>query len=83
MPREMPRPLGLVQTQATQEAAQPAAPPTVAGPSAPLSKEEQALMDELQKKLHDGAEVIVIVRPRNDPQAKNEILMLDRTRPGG
>ena len=81
MPQEMPRPVDLVPTT-TQGTAQPAATPVAEGPSAPLSREEQALMDELQKKLHDGAEVIVIVRPRNDPQAKNEILMLDRTPPG-
>jgi thiol-disulfide isomerase/thioredoxin len=73
MPQETPRPVELVPTQTVQ---QPAAAADTS--TAPLSKEEQALMDELHKKLHDGAEVIVIVRPRNDPQAKNEILMLDR-----
>ena len=58
------------------------APPPAAAPAASsLAKEEVALLEELQKKLADGAEVICIVRPRGNPQAKSEILMLERATP--
>lgn len=64
----------------------PSAPPAAAPPAATaaasaLAKEEVALLEELQKKLADGAEVICIVRPRGNPQAKSEILMLERATP--
>lgn len=70
--------------------AMPSAPPpaaiappaaVAASAGAALAKEEVALLEELQKKLADGAEVICIVRPRGNPQAKSEILMLERATP--
>jgi thiol-disulfide isomerase/thioredoxin len=51
----------------------PAPPPGLAG----LSASEQAALAEVQKR-GDGAEVICIVRSLSNPQAKSEVIMLDR-----
>ena len=40
------------------------------------------MLEELNRRIGDGAEVICIVRPRNNPQAKSEVLMLDRASAG-
>lgn len=53
----------------------------VAAPSGELTPHEQAALEELRKRLRDGAEVICVVRPRNDPQAKSEVIVLDRVSP--
>ncbi len=49
--------------------------------SGALTPHEQAALEELRKRLRDGAEVICVVRPRNDPQAKSEVIVLDRVSP--
>jgi len=46
-----------------------------------LSKEEQSLLEEMRRQAGEGAEVIVIIRPRQNPQGKSEVLMLDRASP--
>ncbi len=51
----------------------PAPPAGLAG----LSASEQAALAEVQKR-GDGAEVICIVRSLSNPQAKSEVIMLDR-----
>lgn len=53
----------------------------VAAPTGELTPHEQAALEELRKRLRDGAEVICVVRPRNDPQAKSEVIVLDRVSP--
>jgi thiol-disulfide isomerase/thioredoxin len=45
-----------------------------------LSASEQAALAEVQKR-GDGAEVICIVRSLSNPQAKSEVIMLDRASP--
>lgn len=46
-----------------------------------LDRDEQAALSEIRRRLDDGYEVVCIVRPRNDPQAKSEVLVLDRVSP--
>lgn len=59
------------------------APPSGAVPAASgvLTPHEQAALEELRTRLRDGAEVICVVRPRNDPHAKSEVIVLDRVSP--
>ncbi len=48
--------------------------------AAPLTPQEQATLGALAQK-GQNAEVICIVRPLNDPQAKSEVIILDRATP--
>jgi thiol-disulfide isomerase/thioredoxin len=73
LPKQMPRPAEIQPTNIQT----PAAPPIVKVPE-PLGKDEQALVAEASRRVAEGAEVILIVRPRNDPQGKSEVYMLDR-----
>jgi len=61
------------------------APHTTPGSSpaatAPLSKTEQAALDEIRRRLDGGAEVVCVIRSRTDPTARSEIIMLDRASP--
>ena len=50
------------------------------GAVAPLSIEEQAALEEIRRRLREGAEVICVVRSR-DPEAKSEVIILDRVSP--
>ena len=63
----------------------PESMPGVAESEPPESKElsplEQAALDEIRRQLKDGAEVVCIIRPRNKPDAKSEVIMLDRASP--
>jgi len=43
-----------------------------------LSTEEQAALEEIGRRLQQGAEVICVVRPHADPQAQSEIIVLGR-----
>lgn len=43
-----------------------------------LSSNEQAAMDELRRRWKDGAEIVCIVRPRSNPEARSEVIVLDR-----
>lgn len=58
-----------------------ASPAGASASSSELTAHEQAALEELRKRLRDGAEVICVVRPRNDPQAKSEVIVLDRVSP--
>lgn len=42
---------------------------------------ETATVEELRKRLQEGAEVVCVVRSRKDPNAKTEVIMLDRVSP--
>ncbi len=75
--------------------ATPASPPAMAKefPSRPapaiaatapvysLGAAEQAALDEIRRRLEAGAEVICVVRPRNNTGAKGEITLLERASP--
>jgi len=47
----------------------------------PLSAMEQAALEEIRRKLHEGAEVVCIVRSRTDQTARSEVITLDRASP--
>ena len=49
--------------------------------AAGLNPSEQAAMDEIRRRLKEGAEVVCIVRSRRDPQSKSEVIMLDKASP--
>ncbi|OHB70189.1 MAG: hypothetical protein A2V70_08845 [Planctomycetes bacterium RBG_13_63_9] len=49
--------------------------------SAPLDSSEQAALDEVRRRLAEGAEVIFVVRSRNHPATKSEIFTLDNASP--
>lgn len=71
--KQMPRPAEIQPTNAqTPSATQPMKAAEA------LGKDEQALLDEATRRLAEGAEVIMIVRPRNQPEGKAEVYMLDR-----
>jgi thiol-disulfide isomerase/thioredoxin len=53
-------------------------PPRTEAASQPLGVDERAALDEIRRRLQQGAEVICVVRPRNHPEAKSEIIMLDK-----
>jgi len=57
------------------------AAPASPGDAAPLSREEQAALEEIRRRLGDDAEVLCIVRSRRNPQAKSEVIMLDKASP--
>jgi thiol-disulfide isomerase/thioredoxin len=42
-----------------------------------MQPSEQAALDEIRREKREGAEVVIIVRPRNKPDAKSEVFMLD------
>jgi thiol-disulfide isomerase/thioredoxin len=52
-----------------------------AGSSATVNASEQAALDEIRRHLKDGAEVVCVIRPRNAPDAKSEVIMLDKASP--
>lgn len=79
MPRRMPPPSDLVQLT---EASGPAAVQHPAGPSQPLTPDERAALEEIQRRRAEGAELICIIRSRTDPQARSEVLVLDKVSPG-
>jgi thiol-disulfide isomerase/thioredoxin len=57
----------------------PASPPSfAAGTSGGLNPGEQAALDEIHRHLKDGAEVVCVIRPRNEPGAKSEVIMIDK-----
>ena len=77
MPKQMPD-----VSQATLVADSAAGPARAsADDSTPLSADEQAAMDEIRRRLQQGAEVICVIRSRRDPLAKSEIIMLDQASP--
>jgi len=56
----------------------PQAEPLATDVGQPLNPTEQAAIDEILKRLREGAEVICVVRPRGNPDARSEVIMLDR-----
>lgn len=60
-------------------------PPTAAvapaAVSGGLSVEEQAALEEIRRRGGDGAEVICVIRSRNNPEARSEIIVLDKASP--
>ena len=69
----------------TEASGPPPAPPATqqpAGPSQPLTPDEQAALEEIQRRRVEGAELICIIRSRTDPQARSEVLVLDKVSPG-
>jgi thiol-disulfide isomerase/thioredoxin len=57
-------------------------PMAAAGTSpAGLSPSEQAAMEEIRARLKEDAEVICVIRSRRNPQAKSEVIMLDKASP--
>ncbi|MGW8257376.1 MAG: trypsin-like peptidase domain-containing protein [Thermoguttaceae bacterium] len=50
-------------------------------PSRALNHTEQAALEEIRRHLKQGAEVICVVRPRNNPQAKSQVIMIDKASP--
>ncbi|MBN1909613.1 MAG: trypsin-like peptidase domain-containing protein [Pirellulales bacterium] len=50
-------------------------------PARPLSPAEQAALEEIVRRQSEGAEVICIIRPRNNPRANSDVLVLDKASP--
>ncbi|MGA2034555.1 MAG: trypsin-like peptidase domain-containing protein [Thermoguttaceae bacterium] len=48
------------------------------GETGRLPPHAQAGMEELRRRLKEGAEIVCVIRNSHDPQAKSEVLMLDR-----
>jgi thiol-disulfide isomerase/thioredoxin len=46
-----------------------------------LLPHEQAAMDEINRRVQEGAEVLCIIRSRENPSAKSEVIMLDHASP--
>jgi thiol-disulfide isomerase/thioredoxin len=55
--------------------------PLMASPSTNMNSGEQAALDEIHRHLKDGAEVVCVIRPRNTPGAKSEVIMIDKASP--
>jgi thiol-disulfide isomerase/thioredoxin len=55
--------------------------PLPAAVSSAINAGEQAALDEIHRHLKDGAEVVVVIRPRSTPGATSEVLMLDKASP--
>ena len=53
-----------------------ASDPTAEAPAA-LPPHEQAALDEIHRRMKEGSDVTIVVHPRNDPDAKSEVFMLD------
>jgi thiol-disulfide isomerase/thioredoxin len=86
MPKKMPPPSDLVQlTDAPGQPGGLAAPPprdaNVTMGDQAISPDEQAALEEIHRRKAEGAEVILIIRSRTDPQRKSEVIMLDRVSP--
>ena len=81
MAEKMPRPVADIPQAKLSEVSLGSTPParwssTEGAP--PLNREEQAALDELSRRLKQGARVVCVVQPRDDPNARNEIIILDQ-----
>lgn len=47
----------------------------------PLPPHEQAALDEIRRNLREGSEVVVVVRPRDNPNGHSEVIVLDHVSP--
>jgi hypothetical protein len=77
MPREMP---GAARS-APQTPSSNLVEVTSHNAQASLRPEEQAALDEIRRRQQEGAEVVCIIRSRANPEAKSEVLVLDRVTP--
>lgn len=73
-------------TEVAANASQPGALPAdmrsvPSEPASAMTERERAALDEIHKRKQEGAEVICVIRPRNDPKAQSEIIVLDRVSP--
>ena len=68
-PARIPGPASLASWNSTSD-------PTAQAPAA-LAPHEQAALDEIHRRVKEGAYVTIVVHPRNDPDAKSEVFMLD------
>ncbi len=57
-----------------------AAPRASTNNPAALAAGEQVVMDQIRRRAGEGSEVVCIIRDRNNPQAKEEVITLDRDR---
>ena len=55
--------------------------PIAAANGTGLNPTEQAALDEIRRRLKEGAEVVCVIRSRRDPQTKSEVIMLDKASP--
>ena len=69
MPRQMPRQPGWV------------APGPAAVASSGLDVREQAALEKIRRRLGEGAEVTCVIRSCTNPQAENEVIVLDHASP--
>ena len=53
-----------------------ASDPAAEAPAA-LPPHEQAALEEIHRRMKEGSDVTIVVHPRNDPDAKSEVFMLD------
>jgi hypothetical protein len=56
----------------------PVVPAAFTSDSSMANTGERAALDEIRRHLKDGAEVVCVIRPRNAPDAKSEVIMLDK-----
>jgi len=82
MPKEMPRTGEFVAVTGPAELLPSPVPWTgAAADPEPLRTEEVAALEEIRRRMGEGAEVICVIRSLSDPHAPSEILVLDRASP--
>jgi hypothetical protein len=81
IPAAFPRPMPSQMPTATDLAK--LASISTPNPDAPasLAPREQAALDEIRRRLKEGAEVVCVIRPRGNTEAHSEVIMLDRASP--
>jgi len=52
-------------------------PATAIEPAANLPPHEQAALEELRQRVKEGAEIIIVVHPRGNPEGKSDVIVLD------
>jgi thiol-disulfide isomerase/thioredoxin len=57
-------------------------PASATEPIANLAPHEQAALDEIRRREKEGAEVVIIVRPRNNPGAKSDVFVVEHASQG-
>jgi thiol-disulfide isomerase/thioredoxin len=55
---------------------------TASNPPVALPPGEQTVMEEIHRRVREGAEVVCIVRDRHDPQSPSQVFTLDHASPG-
>ena len=54
---------------------------TATEPAVGLAPHEQAALDEIHRREKEGAEIVIIVRPRGNSEAKSDVIVLDHASP--